>query len=248
MILCSICVLVLHDNFILKLQKHLASVGMDAELLEPGSMDFEYDYPRIPLTGPTEGIASMGAMRVRDGHFTYLDVLKKKVLEESGFSPGSTYGLGLHEFTTWKIRFFLSFPSTIKIGPLNIGTISKVLKGKLHSKIEDFVWNGFGKLTTLPPGLVHDDVISALDSDSKLKELMMKSLLKEKIISVSHYAPKKSKEQTGGHQSFAKVLITSDWKPQHDLLIDNNTVLTYQQIATDIKNAIIRLRYVLENN
>ena len=240
--------LVLHDSFVLKLQKHLASAGMDNELLEPGTMDFEYDYPRIQLTGPTEGIASVGAMRVRDGHITYLDVLKRKVLEESGFSPGSTYGLGLHEYTTWKIRFFLSLPPTIKIGPLNIGTISKVLKGKFHSKIEDFVWNGFGKLTTLPPGLVHDDVISALDSDSKLKELMIKSLLKEKIITVAHYTPKKSKEQTGGHQSFAKVLITSDWKPQHDLLIDNNAVSTYQQLAIDIKNAIIRLRYVLENN
>lgn len=240
--------LVVHDSFVLKLQKHLASVGMDAELLEPGTMDFEYDYPRIDLTGPTDGIASMGAMRVRDGHITYLDVLKRKVLEESGFSPGSTYGLGLHEYTTWKIRFFLSLPPTIKIGPLNIGTISKVLKGKFHSKIEDYVWNGFGKLTTLPPGLVHDDVVSVLDSDSKLKELMMKSLLKEKIITISHYKSKKSKEQTGGHQSFAKVLITSDWKPQHDLLIDNNTVSTYQQLATDIKNAIIRLRYVLENN
>ncbi len=240
--------IVLHDSFVLKLQKHLASVGMDTELLEPGTMDFEYDYPRIQLTGPTEGTASVGAMRVRDGHITYLDVLKRKVLEESGFSPGSTYGLGLHEYTTWKIRFFLSLPPTIKIGPLNIGTISKVLKGKFHSKIEDFVWNGFGKLTTLPPGLVYDDVISALDSDSKLKELMMKSLLKEKIITASHYTPKKSKEQTGGHQSFTKVLITSDWKPQHDLLIDNNTVSTYQQIAIDIKNAIIRLRYVLENN
>lgn len=240
--------LVVHDSFILKLQKHLTSIGMETELLEPGTMDFEYDFPRIQLSGPTEGIASVGAMRVRDGHITYLDVLKRKVLEESGFSPGSTYGMGLHEYTTWKIRFFLSLPLTIKIGPLNIGTISKVLKGKFHSKIEDFVWNGFGKLTTLPPGLVYDDVISALDSDSKLKGLMLKSLLKEKVITVSHYSPKKSKEQTGGHQSFAKVLITSDWKSQHDLLIDNLIVSTYQQIAIDIKNSIVRLRYVLENN
>lgn len=240
--------LVLHDSFVLKLQKHLATVGMDTELLEPGTMDFEYDYPRIQLEGPTEGIASMGAMRVRDGHITYLDVLKRKVLEESGFAPGSTFGMGVSEYTTWKIRFFLSLPPTINLGPLNLGTISKVLKGKFHSKIEDFVWNGFGKLTTLPPGLVHDDVISVLDSDSKLKELMMKSLLKEKIISISHYKPKKPKEQTGGHQSFAKIMITSDWKPQHDLLIDSNIVSTYQQISTDVKNAIIRLRYVLENN
>ena len=241
-------VLVQHNSFVQKLQKHLATVGMDAELLEPGTMDFEYDYPRIQLEGPTEGIASMGAMRVRDGHITYLDVLKRKVLEESGFAPGSTFGMGVSDYTTWKIRFFLSFPPTINLGPLNLGTISKVLKGKFHSKIEDFVWNGFGKLTTLPPGLVHDDVISVLDSDKNLKELMMKSLLKEKIITISHYKPKKSKEQTGGHQSFTKVLITSDWKPPNDLLIDNNTVKTYQQIADDVKNAIIRLRYVLENN
>src|SRR3989304_3795959 len=149
--------LVLHDSFVLKLQKHLASAGMDNELLEPGTMDFEYDYPRIQLTGPTEGIASVGAMRVRDGHITYLDVLKRKVLEESGFSPGSTYGLGLHEYTTWKIRFFLSLPPTIKIGPLNIGTIHNGTTDPIHAL--DYVLNQarFLPVRVPPPGLVHDD-------------------------------------------------------------------------------------------
>lgn len=239
---------ILQDKFIEKLQKHLESVGMKSEILPSGSMDFEYDFPRIALSGPSQGIANMGAMRVMEGNITYLDVLKRKILEESGFAPGSTYGLGVYEYTTWKIRFFISFSPKIKLGPLNIGTIAKVLKGRLHSKIEDFVWNGFGKLTTLPPGLVRDDVISVLNSDSKLKELLMQSLLKEKIITVSQYTPKKEREKTGGYQSFAKVVISSDWKPQNELFIDKNTAETYQRIALNIKNTINTLRYVLENN
>lgn len=236
------------DKFIEKIHDHLASVGIKSEILPSGSMDFEYDYPRISLTGPSEGIASMGAMRVWESPITYLDILKRKILEESDFAPGGSFGLGVYEYTTWKIRFFLALPPTIKLGPLNIGTLTKILKGKFHSKVEDFIWNGFGKLTTLPPGLVHDDMIGMLNADTRLRDLMMKSLLKERVITISHYSPKKKKEQTGGHESFAKVLITSDWKPQQDLFIDNDTAETYQRIATNVKNAVKTLRYVLENN
>lgn len=239
---------VFQDKFIEKLHDHLESVGIKSEILPLGSMDFEYDYPRISLVGPSEGTASMGAMRVWDSSIVYLDILKRKILEQSDFAPGGSFGLGVYEFTTWKIRFFLSLPPTIRLGPLNIGTITKVLKGKFHSKIEDFVWNGYGKLTTLPPGLVRDDMIGVLNSDTRLRELMMKSLLKEKIITVSHYTPKKKKEQSGGYESFAKVMITSDWKPSGDLFIDKDTAETYQRIATNVKNAIKTLRYVLENN
>jgi hypothetical protein len=241
-------VLILQDPFIDKIHKHLESVGMKTEILPSGSMDFEYDNPRNSLSGPSQGIASMGSMRVLDGPITYLEVLKRKILEESDFAPGGSYGMGVYEYTTWKLRFFLSLPATIRLGPLNIGTISNVLKGKLHSKVEDFVWNGFGKLTTLPPGIVRDDMIAVLNSDQTLRELMMKSLVKEKIITISVYSPKKTREQTGGYQSFAKVVIASDWKPQHDLLIDKNTVETYQRIATNVKNTVAVLRYVLENN
>ncbi|HSD04132.1 MAG TPA: hypothetical protein VLB45_00065 [Nitrosopumilaceae archaeon] len=240
--------LILQDPFVEKIHKHLESVGMKTEILPSGSMDFEYDNPRSSLSGPSQGIASMGSMRVLDGPITYLEVLKRKILEKSDFAPGGSYGAGVYEYTTWKFRFFISLPATINLGPLNIGTITKILKGKFHSKVEDFVWNGYGKLTTLPPGIVHDDMISVLNSDAILHDLMIKSLLKEKTISIHAYSPKKTREQTGGYQSFAKVAISSDWKPQHDMLIDKNTVETYQKIASDIRRTIITLRYVLENN
>lgn len=219
-----------------KIHKHLESIGMKTELLPP-----------LSIIGPSEGISVMGTMRVYDSNIDYVDIVKRKILEESSFAPGGFSGLGVFEYTTWKIRFFLTFPATISLGPLNIGTLTKILKGKFHSKVEDFVWSGYGKLTTLPPGMVHDDVISALNSDSKLRDLMMKLLLKEKVITISACNPKKKVEQTGTRESGVKIMISSDWKTQKDLFIDKYVLETYERISMDLKSAIEKLKYVLES-
>lgn len=239
--------LIFHDPIVEKIHKHLESIGLRTQILESGLMDFEYDYPRIPLAGPSQGMSNMGAMKVSDSSIDYLDILKRKILEESSFAPGGSDGMGVFEYTTWKMRFFLTLPASISLGPLNLGTLTKILKGRFHSKVEDYVWSGFGKLTTLPPGTVYDDVTSVLNSDKELRELMLKSLLKEKIITVSVYSPKKKIEQTGAKESLAKVMITSDWKPQKDLFLDKYSLGAYERIAFDLKGIIKKLRYVLEN-
>lgn len=239
--------LIFHDPIVEKIHKHLESIGLRTQILESGLMDFEYDYPRIPLAGPSQGMSNMGAMKVSDSSIDYLDILKRKILEESSFAPGGSDGMGIFEYTTWKIRFFLTLPASISLGPLNLGTLTKILKGRFHSKVGDYIWSGFGKLTTLPPGTVYDDVTSVLNSDKELRELMLKSLLKEKVITVSVYSPKKKIEQTGAKESLAKVMITSDWKPQKDLFLDKYPLGAYERIAFDLKGIIKKLRYVLEN-
>lgn len=66
------------------------------------------------------------------------------------------------------MNFFLTFADSIKIGPFDIGTISTIKKGLFHSEIENFMWSGYPKLTTLPPGLVRDNVVEPR-SKSKIK-------------------------------------------------------------------------------
>ena len=247
------------DKMAKKIHKHLASLGLDCKLVPDGTMDFEYDYPRASLDGPTPGVASRGIMKINDS-IDYIDILKRKTVTKSEFAPGGMYGMGIAEGTTWKMRYFISFPSQIRIGPLNIGTLTKILKGRLHSKVEDFMWDGYGKLTTLPPGLIQDDIIAILDSDKKLHDLMMKSLLKERIITVSVYTPKAKvsydylkivKDDSYWYkykpkkESYAKILITTDWKSQKDLFIDKETLEMYQRIAANIKNTVEKLKYHL---
>lgn len=248
------------DKVVGKVYKHLVSLGLNCELLPYGTMDFAYDYPRVSLGGPVEGEANRGSMKVNEGNFDYLDIVKRKTVSRSEFAPGSVYGMGIAEGVTWKIRYFLSFPSNYKLGPLKIGTLTKILRGRFSSKVEDYIWNGYGRLTTLPPGMVYDDVVAALDADKELHELMKKSLLKEHTITVSVYSPKKSVDYESlenasedsiwykykpKKESNAKIMITSDWKGQKGLFLDKTTLDTYRLISKIIKNTVKRLEYHL---
>lgn len=248
------------EKIVKKLHKHLNSKGMDCTVLPNGTMDYEYDYPRVTLEGPVEGIASRGSMKIENLDIDFLDVLKRKTLTKSLMAPGGGFGMGIAEGTTWKLRFFLSFPATTTIGPLKIGTLTKITKGRFSSKVKDFIWNGYGKLTTLPPGMVRDDVIGMLNQDEKLRELMMQILLKERTITVDVYRPKTHVEFESlknvkddsiwsaykpKKESHAKVVISTDWKSQKDLFIDQNTVVMYDRIANVVKKAVEALKYHL---
>lgn len=242
-----------------KLQKHLSSLGLECKMIPDGTMDFEYDYPRSSLDGPNPGVASRGVFKIADG-IDYIDLLKRKTVSKSEFAPGGFYGMGIAEGTMWKLRYFLSFPSEYELGPLNFGTLTKILKGRLHSKVEDFIWSGYGKLTTLPPGMVADDVIAALNADKKLCELMMHALLKEQVVTVSVYKPKAKvdyeisrivKDDSYWYkykpkkESHAKIVITSEWKTQKDLFMDPQTLEAYRRIGEIVKTTVEKLKYHL---
>lgn len=247
------------EKIAMKLEQHLKSKGLSCQLLSDGVMDFQYDYPRVSLDGPHEGIASRGAMIVKDAGFDYIDILKKKTISSKPVSTGSPYGDWYGEGTFWKIRYFLSFPQKTTFGPLKIGTLTKILKGRFSSKVEDFIWNGYGKLTTLPPGLIRDNVVEYLNGN-KLRELMMQSLLKEKTITLSVYTPKTkvnhealkkispeswSYKYKPKKESYTKIVMTSEWKPEKLLYLNEETIETYNIIATTIKNVVDKLKYHL---
>ena len=141
-----------------------------------------------------------------------------------------------------EIQIFLVFSESVHLGPLDIGTITTVKKGLFHSEVEDFMWNGYQKLTTLPPGLVRDNVADALFQDQVLKALMTKSLLKERTITVSRYSPKESSKSL---KTNSKIVIESRWKLLKDIYLDSQTIEMYERIAEIVKNKVNELKYHL---
>jgi len=153
---------------------------------------------------------------------------------------GGHVGMGVHKHSWYKLRFILSFPKTINLGPLDMGTITTIQKGLVHSKVQEFIWSGYQKLTTLPPGLVRDNVSDELNQDQKLRILMTRYLLKEKTIKVSRYVPKNKSVKKD-----SKIIIESQWKIQRDLKINAETFDMYERIAEDIKRKVDELKYHL---
>jgi hypothetical protein len=126
--------------------------------------------------------------------------------------------------------------------PFDIGTITTIRKGLFNSKVESFMWNGYQKLTTLPPGLVRDNVVEPLNHDQRLRELMMKCLLKERVITISRYSPH---HKTKSIQTNSKIVIESKWKIQSDLFVTDDTIEMYEKMAKIVKQTINNLKYHL---
>ena len=137
--------------------------------------------------------------------------------------------------------FFLTFPIDISLGPLDLGTITTIKKGLFRSEVENVVWNGYQKLTTLPPGLIRDNVVEVLDHNQELRDLMRKCLSKEKIVTISRYSPTESNEV----KTNLKIVISSKWKILKNINLDSNTLSMYEIIAQTVKEKIDELKYHL---
>jgi hypothetical protein len=88
-------------------------------------------------------------------------------------------------------------------------------------------------------------VADALYSDQRLKQLMMKCLLKERTIIVSRYSPTMSEEVTVKPTN-SKIKIESTWKLQKDMLIDKDTLDMYETLARIVKSTVNTLKYHLK--
>jgi hypothetical protein len=124
-----------------------------------------------------------------------------------------------------------------------MGTLTTIKNGMFHSKVESFLWSGYQKLTTLPPGLVRDNVADALYSNQTLYQLMIKCLLQERTISVSRYSSKHHEPNT--KPTHSKVVIESTWRLQKDLFMDEDTLCMYEMIAEIVKFTVNNLKYHL---
>lgn len=231
------------DPVLKKFQDHLKELEVDSKI-ESKNLDFESGYVDTFLLGTKDGIGNAGSLKMIDSPIDFVNIIKKQEFAKCDFAVGGFAGMGVHLHSWWKLRFFLSFPEFIQIGPFDMGTLTTIKKKLFHSEVEDFIWSGYAKLTTLPPGLIRDDVSAVLDSDQILKNLMMKCLLKERTIYVSRYSPKKQSSFYVNTNS--KIVIESTWKLQKDLFFDADTIAMYEKIAEDVKSAVYTLRYHLK--
>jgi len=230
------------DPTLEKFQKHIEHLGIRSKITEQ-KLDFEYDYMESHLLGYRDSVGSVGSLKLIGFPIDYINLIKKQQLAKCDFAVGGHVGMGIHMHSWWKLRFFLSFPESIKLGPFNVGTVTTVKKGMFHSKVETFLWNGYQKLTTLPPGLVRDNIADALYSNQILQQLMIKCLLKERTILISRYSPKYSESNTT--PTHCKIVIESTWKLQKDLLLDEDTIHMYAKIAETVKHTVNNLKYHL---
>ena len=223
-----------------KFQTHLRELGLNSRTIDD-KLDFECDFIDSHVLGSSDGIGTVGSLKLIDSPIDYVQLIKKQKIEKCDYAAGGFAGMGVHTHSWWKIRFLLSFPSFIEIGPFDMGTITTIKKKFFQSEVENFIWSGYVKLTTLPPGLIRDDVSVALQSDKMLTKLMMQCLLKERTILISRYSPK----QNTSPITNSKIIIESSWKLQKDLFIDLYTLDMYERMAEIIKSMVYDLRYHL---
>ena len=231
-----------NDPILEKVQKHFEHLGIQSSISDE-KLDFESGYVDSYMMEGKDGICTAGSLKLYNSPIDYLHLVKKQEYAKCDFAVGGHVGMGVHLHSWWKMRFFLSFPVPLNLGPFDMGTITTVKKGLLHSEVESFVWSGYPKLTTLPPGLVRDNVAEALDSNEALKKSMIKNLLKERTIIVSRFSP----SQTGLNIKTGSIVkIESQWKLQKDLFIDKDTLSMYEMLASTVKTVVNSLKYHLQ--
>ena len=225
---------------LIKLQQHLNKMGIKSSIPET-RLDFEADYVDSILLGTKDGIGNAGSLMLENSSLDYIQVLKKQEFVNCDYVMGSHVGMGLHKHSWWKLRIFLTFPEPIVLGPLDLGTITTIKKKLFSSEVESFIWNGYQRLTTLPPGLIRDSVGDALYQDQTLRQLMTKCLIKEQIIRVSRYSPK----QTETFRTNSQIVIESHWKLLKDIHLGYEAIEMYERMAEIIKDKVDELRYHL---
>ena len=236
--------LLMTDPILEKIQKHFEGLGLKSSIVNE-KLDFELDYKDVHFMDGKNGIGTAGSLRLNNSPIDYLHMIKKQEYAKCDFAVGGHVGMGVHVHSWYKMRFFISFPESIKLGPFDMGTLTTIKKGLFHSEVENFIWNGYPKLTTLPPGLVRDNVSDALYSDKILQKLMAKCLLQERTITVSRYSPTIPKEVTVKHTN-SKIKIESAWKLQKDMFINKDTLDMYEILAGIVKSTVNTLKYYLK--
>ncbi len=233
--------LITTESILEKIQVHFKNYGIKSSISEQ-NLDFEADYLDACFLGTKDGIGNAGSLKLENSPIDYIHIIKKQEYAKCDFVIGGHVGMGVHKHSWWKMRFFLAFPESIHIGPFDIGTVTTIKKRLFHSEVESFMWNGYEKLTTLPPGLVKDNVAEPLYEDQRLRRLMIKCLLKERMITISRYSPN---HESKALKTNSKIVIKSKWKLQKDLFVDYDTIEMYERMAKITKQIVNDLKYNL---
>lgn len=228
-----------------KLHKLFDEFGTQSRIIADRTLDFEYDFTDSFQLASSNGVCSLGALKLNSSPIDYVHVLKLQKLEDCQFVPGGNVGLGKHVHSWFKVRYFLSFPNDIQIGPLDIGTITTIKHERLRNKVEEYFWHGYGKLTTLPPGILRDNLVEMLGADNSLNELLEKYLLKERVIKIKRYTPQIQTGDKSASITNSKIVIESGWKLQKDIVSERENLELYYTMAFIIKTAVNNLQYHL---
>lgn len=233
--------LVRYEPILEKVQSNLLDCGISSSINEE-RLDFEDDFLDISFLKNRDSVGNSGSLMLKNSPIDYIQILKKQELVKCDYAIGSHVGMGMHRHAWWKMRYFLAFPDSIHLGPLSIGTIATIKKGRFRTTLEEYVWNGYQKLTTLPPGIIRDNVVEPLNADQRLRQLITKLLIKERKIIISRYSPKKESKLK---QTNCKIVIESKWKTHNEFLPDKDTLEMYETMAEIIKKTVNDLKYHL---
>jgi hypothetical protein len=224
------------DSILDKFLIHLNSISVSCNALDPGSVDIDYGF-RQKMPGYT-GTMNVGSFRIFSGNIDYVNIIERLDYQVGSKSYGR-YSRSEHVADQWQVRYFLQTNKQGKLAQVDIFTESLLEKGLMHSKVVDAVWKGSGKLTTLPSHIQNDDLLEKLNSDQKLKKMLVHNLIKEKSIRVNAYLPKK-KDAEEWKDYF---VIFGEWRDRKELFVTKECFEMYDRIAYSVKEMVNSLKY-----
>jgi len=224
------------DSILDKFLIHLNGIGVSCNALDPGTIDIDYEF-RQKVQGYT-GTMNVGSFRIFSGNIDYANIIERLDYQVGSKSYGR-YSRSEHVADQWEVRYFLQTDKQGKLAQVDVFTESVLEKGFMHSKVVDAVWKGSGKMTTLPSHIQNDDLLEKLNSDQKLKNMLVQNLTKEKTIRVKAYIPKKK----GAEEWNDYLVIFGEWRDRKDIFVTNECFDMYDRVAYGIKEMINSLKY-----
>ncbi len=224
------------DSILDKFLIHLNSIGVSCNALDPGSVDIDYEF-RQKMQGYT-GTMNVGSFRIFSGNIDYFNIIERLDYQVGSDSYGR-YSRSEHIADQWQVRYFLQTDKQGKLAQVDVFTESVLEKGFMHSKVVDAVWKGSGKMTTLPSHIQDDDLLERLNSDLKLKTMLMQNLTKEKLIRIKTYLPKKKDAE--GSKDY--LVIFGEWRDRKELFVTKECFEMYDRVAYSIKEMVNSLKY-----
>jgi len=224
------------DSILDRFRLHLNTIGVDSIALELGSIDIDKEFKQ-KVQGYT-GTMNVGTLRIFSKNIDYINIIEGLEYQTGSKSYGR-YSRSERIEDLWQVRYFLQTDKQGKLAPIDVLTASHVEKGFMHSRVVDAVWNGNGKMTTLPAHIQNDDLLAKLNGDQQLKTMLLQNLVKEKTIKVQAYTPKKKDDEEWKDY----VVIFGDWRDSKDLFVGKECFDMYDRIAYNIKEMIGSLKY-----
>ncbi|MFQ5920799.1 MAG: hypothetical protein ACE5JV_02135, partial [Nitrososphaerales archaeon] len=91
-----------------ELHEHLSRMGVEGTVVEPGVLDFDYDYPYMDLDPPVSGATSLGSVRLHGYPIDLVNIVREKNYEVGHVGFGGDYGPQAFVSSGWRLRFFIT--------------------------------------------------------------------------------------------------------------------------------------------